>query len=119
MRILVLEDDLNLLEIFSDYLSGIGFHVTPLSEGAQFVPTVLQSSFDLLICDLILPGFNFAKEINAIEKLKKPPGIIIMSGDFDEATKFVGQYRVLAKPFELDTMKKTIHEALSRREQLL
>lgn len=111
-QLLVVEDDACLLEIFIEYLDGLGFEVIPLSNGDSFCETVLKNRFDLIICDLILPGFNFAEEIEVLSCIQDPPRVIVMSGDTDELRKYEGRFQTLAKPFELEHFRTLIYQSL-------
>ena len=55
-RILLIEDDIPLAELTASYLQQQGFTVHHLSRAEQIATIALSSHFDLIICDVMLPG---------------------------------------------------------------
>ena len=58
MRLLVVEDDPDIVELISHYLEGDGFRVEGLGNGNEALRRLKDESFDLLILDLGLPGMD-------------------------------------------------------------
>ncbi len=57
-RILIVEDDLRLAQLTSEYLSGNGFAVSLENNGALAVQRITEEQPDLVVLDLMLPGEN-------------------------------------------------------------
>lgn len=57
-RLLLIEDDVPLAELTASYLIQQGFSVQHLSRAEQLSQLALSSHFDLIICDVMLPGFS-------------------------------------------------------------
>ena len=60
-NILLIEDDLPLAELIQEYLSSQGYQLTHIAKGLDIEGITDQHSFDLILCDVILPdidGFN-------------------------------------------------------------
>lgn len=55
-RILIVEDDLRLAQLTSEYLSGNGFTVSLENNGALAVQRITAEQPDLVVLDLMLPG---------------------------------------------------------------
>ncbi len=55
-RLLVVDDDRELRELLTDYLSRAGFDVLARADGGQLMRLLEQEAIDLLILDLQLPG---------------------------------------------------------------
>lgn len=67
-HILLLEDDLELTRLIVDCLSAEGYVVTYAHTAARAAQLLHQQSFDLVICDVMLPGksgFCFVEEVRA------------------------------------------------------
>jgi len=76
-RLLIVDDDHDLLQTLTDAFVMFGFEVTPTGNGRQALEFFKQSPFDLAILDVELPdlnGFEITKEI----KKQKPDFPIIL-----------------------------------------
>src|SRR5665647_3353029 len=56
LSILMVDDDAQIRQLLSDYLSGFGMSVVAVADGKAMVEAMKKSSFDLIILDLMLPG---------------------------------------------------------------
>jgi len=69
-RILVIDDDIELCELLTDYLSGEGFSVEMVNDGKQGVVQALAAEYILVILDVMLPEMNgfmsSAKSVNPV-----------------------------------------------------
>jgi len=71
MKILLVEDDINLGAILKDFLNVKNFDVTHVLNGVEGLNTYSGDSFDLLILDIMMPkkdGFTLAGEIRKLDK---------------------------------------------------
>ena len=57
-RILFAEDNGNLREVVSDYLSDNGFEVVSVSDGDKAWDKFLDERFDLVLLDVMMPGMS-------------------------------------------------------------
>lgn len=91
-RILVIEDDKDIVELVRYNLEKEGYQVTACSDGATGLAQVRKSPPDLLLLDLMLPklsGLEICKEIRRDERLGRLP-ILILTARGDEADRVVG-----------------------------
>jgi phosphate regulon transcriptional regulator PhoB len=91
-RILVIEDDKDIVELVRYNLEKEGYQVTACSDGATGLAQVRKSPPDLLVLDLMLPklsGLEICKEIRRDERLGRLP-ILILTARGDEADRVVG-----------------------------
>ena len=75
-RILVVDDDNDVLELLRDALEPMGYEVTTSPDGADGLARWRAAPFDLLITDLLVPkldGIRLAEEIR-----KQAPGAKIL-----------------------------------------
>ena len=85
-RILIVDDNVELLEELKDLLSLGGYDVIALSDGTQAVDTALNNKPDLILLDLKMSpksGFQIADEAKNTLLLKNTP-VIAMTGFFTE-----------------------------------
>src|SRR5262245_5131246 len=67
-RLLVVEDDPNILELLSASLRFAGFAVTPVSSGTEAVTAAGDERPDLIVLDVMLPdqdGFEVVRKLRA------------------------------------------------------
>jgi two-component system, OmpR family, alkaline phosphatase synthesis response regulator PhoP len=91
-RILVIEDDKDIVELVRYNLEKEGYQMTACIEGATGLAQVRKSAPDLLVLDLMLPklsGLEICKEIRRDERLGRLP-ILILTARGDEADRVVG-----------------------------
>jgi DNA-binding response OmpR family regulator len=79
-KILIIEDDQFLMDIYATRLRQEGFEVEEAINGEISLTKLKESPPDLILLDIILPmreGFEILKEIKSDERLKNLPVIII------------------------------------------
>jgi DNA-binding response OmpR family regulator len=79
-KILIIEDDQFLMDIYATRLRQEGFEVEEAINGEIALAKLKESPPDLILLDIILPmreGFEILKEIKSDERLKNLPVIII------------------------------------------
>ena len=91
-RILIIEDDKDIVELVRYNLEKDTFHVMACGDGVSGLAQIRKSSPDLLILDLMLPkisGLEICKEIRRDEKLNRLP-ILMLTARGEEADRVVG-----------------------------
>jgi len=79
-KILIVEDDQFLMDIYATKLREEGFAVEEATNGEMAFEKLRESQPDLILLDIILPmqeGFEILKEIKSDEKFKNLPIITI------------------------------------------
>lgn len=117
-RILVVEDDAALRQGLLDVLVFNGYEVHGVEDGALGLKSGLESDYDLILLDVMLPtldGFSVCKEIR---KKKPAQGIIIITAKGAE-DDIVNGFRVgaddyISKPFSLREVMVRIEAVLRR-----
>lgn len=77
-RILLIEDEADLVVILTDLLTNEGYHVMSATDGETGLALALQESFDLLILDVMLPqknGFDVLRDLR--QKGMQTPAIML------------------------------------------
>jgi len=91
-RILVIEDDRDIVELVRYNLEKDGYQVLTATDGALGMAQVKKSPPDLLVLDLMLPklsGLEICKEIRRDAALNRLP-ILILTARGEEADRVVG-----------------------------
>ena len=88
-RILVIDDDRELCELLTDYLSGEGFIVETANDGRQGVDQALLGGYVLVILDVMLPELNGFEVLRKIRQQSKVP-VIMLTARGDDIDRIVG-----------------------------
>ncbi len=88
-RILVIDDDSELCELLTDYLSGEGFIVETANDGRQGVDQALIGDYVLVILDVMLPELNGFDVLRKIRQQSKVP-VIMLTARGDDIDRIVG-----------------------------
>lgn len=109
-RILVVDDDPDILEIVQVNLEGAGFEVIGASNGLEALKRVRRESVDLVILDVMMPkmdGWEVLREIEADPRTAKVPVIMLtcLSADPDILQGLQeGAVEYITKPFDSDRL---------------
>ena len=105
-KILLVDDDRDLVFIVREALLKQGYEVLSAPEGAQALRIIKEQQVDLMIVDLTMPGMNgwkFTMKARQEPNYKSTP-IIVISGLLDRdstAESFEGATLYLVKPFDI------------------
>ena len=118
-KILMIEDDLELAEILTEYLEQFDFKVITEDDPFKAVSILKLEPFDLVILDLTLPGMDGLEVCEAIRERQDIP-IIISSARSDVTDKVsalaLGADDYLPKPYDPRELEARIHSVLRRYE---
>ncbi|MCX5787115.1 MAG: response regulator [Elusimicrobia bacterium] len=117
-RILIAEDDANILSLLKDFLTELHLEVLEATDGAQAFAMAERSNPHLIITDVVMPGLygtTAARRLQDYWRTREVP-IIIMSGSVESS--IIGdllthpKVRFLKKPLDLALLARTIRELL-------
>lgn len=112
MKILLLEDDMLLSEIMTEFLDAQGYEVTVVYNGLEAEETVYDEKFDLLLLDVNVPKLNGFQFLKSLRKTgDKTPAIFITSLHHSEDVVQgfeSGADDYIKKPFELAELQVRI-----------
>ncbi len=117
-RILVVDDDPDVRELFNNYLGASGFAITEAADAATLRQLMKDETFDLILLDQRLPdddGLTLAREMRAASEV----GIIIITGYGQAVDRIVGLEvgadDYISKPVDLRELLARIRSVLRRR----
>ena len=116
MKILLADDELDILHIYSELLEGNGHHVSAVSNGAEVLERLEQADFDMLILDLYMPEMDGFEAIQALRDKGYTVPVIVMTGHYpdEEVNKRLEGLQVftaLRKPVMISTLLNAVNEA--------
>ena len=118
-KILIVEDDPQLQEIYQTIFSQEGFHTIPVTDGKQGLFMVKSQKPDLVLLDLMLPGgmngFDVLEEIKRNEETKNIPVIIMTNLDSEAkmAKKIGCDYYFIKSNVQIEEIIKVIKKMLA------
>ena len=89
-KVLICEDDADLLEMFAMKFKSDGWDVATAQDGEKGLETIEKNDFDLVLLDLMMPkktGFQVLEEGRANPVYKELPIIVLSGLDQDEDIK--------------------------------
>ena len=117
-RILVAEDEAEVLDMCVRALSREGYHVSGARSGVEAIEMVKSMSFDLLLTDIKMPGLSGLQAYREIKR--QAPDIIGVAitgyGSVETAIEALklGMEDFILKPFSLDDLRAAVAKALDR-----
>lgn len=126
-KILILDDEDNMLHMLKTILTKEGYEIATATNGVEGLKKMESNSFDTILCDLRMPEMDGLSFLKAMKEKTFPSTIIMMSayGTIDlaiEAMK-LGAYDYISKPFKPDeiilTLKKAEEREKLRKENIL
>lgn len=121
-KLLVVDDEPNILELLATSLRFAGFSVVTASNGREALDKAAEESPDLAVLDVMLPdmdGFTVTRKIRATGQLF--PILFLTAKDDTEAKVMgltVGGDDYVTKPFSLDEVVARIRAVLRRTQSL-
>jgi twitching motility two-component system response regulator PilH len=114
-KILVIDDDPIMLELYREVLEGLSHEVLIAENGTQGLARAERKP-DLIVVDLLMPnlnGYDFIKQLRAIEGRAATPVIAASGLSTGEWALRTGADRFLAKPFRNQELVALVEELLS------
>ena len=117
-RVLVAEDDTNILQGLIDIMDNEGYEVVPVKDGEKAVEIFNKQPFDLVVLDIMMPkknGYEVCKEIRLKNRLIP---IVMLTAKGEEIDKVVGLESgaddYITKPFGVQELRARLAAVLRR-----
>ena len=102
-HILLIDDDIELAELLTEYLAGENYNVTSCLDGASGLAKASDDRFDLILLDVMMPILNGFEVLKALGDSHKTP-ILMLTAKGDDNDRILGLELgaddYLAKPFK-------------------
>jgi DNA-binding response OmpR family regulator len=120
-RILVVDDDPEILTLLSLRLKSRGYEVFEASDGERALEEARERKPDLVVLDVMMPqktGWEVARELKQ-DASTQGIGIIILTAIGEKMNEITsplyGADEYIDKPFEFEQLEKTIERVLDKR----
>ncbi|HKY07581.1 MAG TPA: response regulator [Candidatus Binatia bacterium] len=117
LRILLADDEEDILEVVQDRLEACGFAVTTASNGLEALKKLSAGRFDGVFLDVKMPEMTGIEVLEEIRKSDKSLPVIILtsstSRDAAVASLAKGANEYVLKPFEWDELKGKIQKVFN------
>jgi CheY-like chemotaxis protein len=119
-NVLIIDDEAGLREMLVFGLSDRGYQVTTAANGEEGLVTLRSQIFDLVVCDIMMPGISGVEVLKSIKECSPDTEVIMATGyaTLETAVESMkqGAYDYIAKPYGLDQLAAIFEKALERRQ---
>ena len=102
VHVLLVDDDIALSEMLTEYLAGEGIRTTAAFNGPDGAASALSGTFDAVILDVMLPGMDGNEVLRRIRQASDVPVVMLTAkgGDVDRVVGLeMGADDYIAKPY--------------------
>lgn len=117
-NVLLIDDDVELCSMLTDYLGRYGFRVTAVHRGDSGLKTAREKSWTLILLDVMLPGmdgFEVLKQLRGVSSVS----VLLLTARGDDVDRIVGLEMgaddYLPKPFNPRELLARMRAILRRR----
>ncbi len=124
-KLLLVDDDPNLILLVKDYLEFNGYEVITAGHGREAMKILEQETPDLIVCDVMMPemdGYTFVQEIRKDARLDWLPVIFLSAkGQSQDRIKGLSQGAdvYMVKPFEPDELVAQVKSTINQSVRLM
>jgi len=119
-KILIAEDDRDLVDLLKYNLQREGYQVQHVSDGAMVMPSIRKFAPDLLILDLMLPGMDGFDVCRQLRQTDRSLPILMLTARAEETDRVVGLEigadDYVTKPFSLRELIARVRVLLRRQK---
>jgi DNA-binding response OmpR family regulator len=119
-KILIIDDDTDLLELLQDFLENNGFEIKTNQSSAGIFETITQYQPDLIILDYLLDGINGGELCHQVKSTTHIP--VILYSAYSRVLLSLGTYgcdQFIPKPFDLDFLLESVRRLSKIKPNLI
>lgn len=110
-RILVVDDEADIREVFAEILRDEGYSVKEATDGTSGLELLSKEPFDLILVDKKMPGLDGYDFIHEVRSRRVPAKMILITGSVSEPYHPEVDSS-LAKPCDVDVLIATVRKVL-------
>ena len=89
-RLLIIDDDVRLTEMLTEYLAAEGIELRSASSGAVGLRDALRNDYDLIILDVMLPGLSGFELLRQLRESGSRVPVLMLTARGDDVDRIVG-----------------------------
>ena len=117
-KILIVDDDEQILELLSEVLEEEGFITDSASDGEEALKKLEDASYHLVISDIRMPGIDGFEVLQQVKEKYKKTKVILMTGyteEYDISDALIlGADDYITKPFDDSKVILAVKNALKK-----
>jgi two-component system response regulator CpxR len=117
-RVLIIDDDMRLAEMLSEYMGPEGLTLTSIANGAIGLREAQTNEYDLIVLDVMLPGLSGFEVLRQLRESGSDTPILMLTARGDDVDRIVGLEMgaddYLPKPFNPRELLARIKAVLRR-----
>jgi DNA-binding NarL/FixJ family response regulator len=124
-KLLLIDDDPNLVLLVKDYLELRGYKVVTAENGREALKVLAKETPDMIICDVMMPemdGYSFVKHVRDNPKTNWMP-VLFLSAKGQSQDRVTGLNTgadvYMVKPFEPDELVAQIEASLKQSSRMI
>ncbi|MFQ5896753.1 MAG: sigma-54-dependent transcriptional regulator [Candidatus Methylomirabilia bacterium] len=118
LRVVVADDEKNLRELLVRELARKGHEVEGAADGQEAMERLKESTPDVLLLDMKMPGLEGIELLRAVRNLPDNPQVIVLTGVHDVSTAVeamkLGAYDFLTKPAKIEELDILVRKAAEK-----
>ncbi len=122
-RVLIVEDETSIRRIAVAVLEHAGYAVEQAPDGQHAIERLRGSGpgFDLVLCDVVMPGMGGAELYELAAQLENAPPFLFVTGYAEDATLAKlgndGEVKILRKPYRMDQLLECVAAAIAKVDE--
>ncbi len=116
-KILIVDDEVAIRRTLREILEYEKYKIDEAADGVEAIEKIKNDSFDLILCDIKMPGKDGMEVLEETLKLTDTPVVMISGhGTIETAVEAIkmGAYDYIAKPLDLNRLLITLRNALDK-----
>lgn len=118
-RVMVVDDEENIRDVLSNYLTSLGYDVVSANDGEDALNKFKKNSFDLIISDLLMPTIDGLELLKKVRDQDREVIFLMITGypSIETAVEAIkkGAYDYITKPFHMEDVRIRIERAFEKK----
>lgn len=114
LKILIVDNDISMQEVFSDYLKSEGYNTTCVSNGFEALQKLQSDSFDIVFLDALMPEMNGVETFQRMKNNGFDTTVVMMTAyaysELIDQAKNLGVQLIILKPFDFSQIGQFLKE---------
>jgi DNA-binding response OmpR family regulator len=116
-KVLVIDDEPSIVELFTDYLIGQGFDVISAGGGEEGLDRLRLDNPDIILLDMRMPGLGGLETLRRIRKVNMGVPVLMVSGNDDigaaKEAIALGAFDYTLKPVDFNYLGRALDKMLA------